>query len=374
MDSREDSFKNDRYIRTISGRKFHLFGNESSEIDIKDIAISLSNICRFTGHVTRAYSVAEHSLLVLKLVRILQGHDSAEILLSALLHDAPEAYLADVSSPFKGALVNYHALEERTWQRIADKHGLSRKMDPVIKEADRIALFMESLILQPHSKQETWPEWEKYGVRAEEFLMRFDIPRFKPAEAQRIFLLEVNFLRRGLLQENWDACQSQQTVSGGVLENGPIFIEYVNSLNRKIAMPENRPPQVSAQQERNPGSHTNSKNGTPLISTHHTIVRQTHGLPTNAAARKDIPVVTGFADYFPDAIAAVAELSRAGNEQHNPGTPLHWDRSKSGDEADALGRHLLQRGTIDADGQRHSAKVAWRAMALLQKEIEAELK
>ena len=94
-------------------------------------------------------------------------------------------------------------------------------------------------------------------------------------------------------------------------------------------------------------------------------------LPTDAATRKGIPIATGFIDYFPEAIAAVAELSRKGNDQHNPGKPLHWDRSKSQDESDALMRHFLERGTIDSDGVRHSAKVAWRAMALLQKEIEA---
>jgi hypothetical protein len=95
-------------------------------------------------------------------------------------------------------------------------------------------------------------------------------------------------------------------------------------------------------------------------------------LPTEATARKAIPIATGFVDYFPDAMAEVAELSRVGNEQHNPGKPLHWDRSKSGDESDALMRHFVQRGTRDTDGIRHTAKVAWRAMALLQKEIEAE--
>lgn len=94
-------------------------------------------------------------------------------------------------------------------------------------------------------------------------------------------------------------------------------------------------------------------------------------LPTDAKARKAVPIATGCIDYFPDALAAVAELSRIGNDQHNPGKPLHWDRSKSGDEADALMRHFVERGTIDSDGVRHSAKVAWRALALLQKEIEA---
>lgn len=93
-------------------------------------------------------------------------------------------------------------------------------------------------------------------------------------------------------------------------------------------------------------------------------------LPTDAKARKAIPIATGVLDYFPKALAAVAECSRVGNEQHNPGQPLHWDRSKSGDESDALIRHFMERGTVDSDGVRHSAKVAWRALALLEKELE----
>lgn len=93
-------------------------------------------------------------------------------------------------------------------------------------------------------------------------------------------------------------------------------------------------------------------------------------LPVDAAARKAVPLYSGVLKYFPDALAAVAELSRVGNEQHNPGKPLHWDRSKSGDELDALTRHLLEAGTFDTDGIRHSTKAAWRALANLQKELE----
>jgi dATP/dGTP diphosphohydrolase len=89
-------------------------------------------------------------------------------------------------------------------------------------------------------------------------------------------------------------------------------------------------------------------------------------------ARKALPIATGVLDYFPDALLAVAEVSRVGNEQHHPGEPLHWDKSKSTDEADALMRHLLDRGTTDTDGLRHSAKVAWRALALLQRELDKE--
>lgn len=88
------------------------------------------------------------------------------------------------------------------------------------------------------------------------------------------------------------------------------------------------------------------------------------------AARKDQPVASGVLAYFPDAIRAVALCSKVGNEQHNPGTPMHWDRAKSGDEADALMRHFMERGTVDTDGILHSTKVAWRALAMLQKELE----
>jgi hypothetical protein len=92
----------------------------------------------------------------------------------------------------------------------------------------------------------------------------------------------------------------------------------------------------------------------------------------DAEWRKQRPVATGVLDYFPDALLEVAFTSFMGNKQHNPGEPLHWSRGKSTDHADALLRHLKDRGTIDTDGVRHSAKIAWRALALLQEEIEDE--
>lgn len=93
-------------------------------------------------------------------------------------------------------------------------------------------------------------------------------------------------------------------------------------------------------------------------------------LPIEAGARKAYPIASGVLDYFPDAIAAIAHVSWTGNEQHNPGQPLHWARGKSADEADTMLRHFLERGTIDRDGIRHTAKMAWRALAMLQKELE----
>lgn len=92
----------------------------------------------------------------------------------------------------------------------------------------------------------------------------------------------------------------------------------------------------------------------------------------SAQERKERPVYTGVMKYFPDALLEVALLSKVGNDQHNPGQPLHWAKEKSTDELDALMRHAMEAGTRDTDGMRHSAKVAWRALANLQREIEAE--
>lgn len=91
------------------------------------------------------------------------------------------------------------------------------------------------------------------------------------------------------------------------------------------------------------------------------------------ALRKGCPIYSGVIAYFPDALKEVAKVSKAGNEQHHPGEPLHWDKSKSTDDADALMRHLTDHaaGIIeDTDGQLHVAKVAWRALALLQRTLE----
>tara|TARA_R110002167_G_scaffold17065_5_gene65829 strand:- start:2055 stop:2489 length:435 start_codon:yes stop_codon:yes gene_type:complete len=87
-------------------------------------------------------------------------------------------------------------------------------------------------------------------------------------------------------------------------------------------------------------------------------------LPVDAQARKNIPVYSGFFAYFPRAIAAVAQLSLVGGIQHGQTREtLHWDRPLSGDELDAMMRHM-----IDGDWEQ----VAWRAMAHLEKQLEKE--
>src|SRR3546814_19968180 len=85
-------------------------------------------------------------------------------------------------------------------------------------------------------------------------------------------------------------------------------------------------------------------------------------IPEDSDARKEYPVYSGFLQYFPAAIAAIAHHSYKGNQKHNPGQPLHHDRAKSGDEPDALTRPLMEDDLVG---------MAWRAMSMLQKHLEA---
>ena len=106
----------------------------------------------------------------------------------------------------------------------------------------------------------------------------------------------------------------------------------------------------------------NKKDGLAILkATEKAFHTKSSAFGDDAQERKDCPVYSGFIKYFPLAIAEVARLSKEGNDQHNPGKPLHWDRSKSGDEKDAMMRHIIDEDWVH---------VAWRAMANLQKELE----
>lgn len=98
-------------------------------------------------------------------------------------------------------------------------------------------------------------------------------------------------------------------------------------------------------------------------------------LPTDNAARKALPIWTYMMEYFPDALLAEVGVAVAGNDQHNPGQPLHWAREKSKDQMNTALRHMWDhsRGTTkDVDGQYHLAKAIWRLKAELQLTIEKE--
>lgn len=94
---------------------------------------------------------------------------------------------------------------------------------------------------------------------------------------------------------------------------------------------------------------------------------------TKADERKATPVYSGCISYFPDALKEIAKCSYEGQKQHNPDKPLGWDRSKSGDELDAMMRHLMDYASgveFDECGTRHIVKCGWRMLAYIQKEVE----
>ena len=98
--------------------------------------------------------------------------------------------------------------------------------------------------------------------------------------------------------------------------------------------------------------------------------------PTDKAAdRKATPVYSGCVAYFPLALKEISKASAEGNKQHHDDKPLHWDRSKSGDELDAMMRHLLDHASgelFDDCGTRHIVKCGWRILAFIQKTMENE--
>ena len=96
---------------------------------------------------------------------------------------------------------------------------------------------------------------------------------------------------------------------------------------------------------------------------------------TKAEDRKATPVFSGVLKYFPNALKEVSKCSKAGNDQHHPDKPLHWDMNKSTDEYDALTRHLIDHtiNPIDDDGMLHLTKVAWRALAGLERYLTNKL-
>lgn len=126
----------DSSITTVSGRFYDLLLPQDYDYDIEEIAHALSNLCRYTGHVNRFYSVAEHSVLVSRIVPV-------DFALCGLLHDASEAFLGDVSSPLKKLLPDYKRIEENVEKSIARYFGIPFPFPKEIHEADKRMYWQE---------------------------------------------------------------------------------------------------------------------------------------------------------------------------------------------------------------------------------------
>lgn len=163
----------ERGILAHSGGNFFLLEPEKSTFAIRDIALALSNICRFTGHTKRFYSVAEHSVWCSHIV-------PDKYALDALMHDATEAFVGDVAKPLKDLLPDYAAIEERAERAIFDRFGVTWPVPDPVKAADMAMLAAEKV--QALDDLGIWPMLS--GIEPAEILLQF----WTPDKARRMFL------------------------------------------------------------------------------------------------------------------------------------------------------------------------------------------
>jgi hypothetical protein len=141
------------WSQTYTGAAFDYDNLDKHYYDVEDFAHALSLLCRYNGHCTRFYSVAEH------LVRCSFAAPD-EFKFEALMHDASEAYLSDMPRPLKNLMPEYRALEKKVEQAICNQFNLPFPMSPEVKEVDnRMLLLEKELIMSPPSFK-----WETYGV------------------------------------------------------------------------------------------------------------------------------------------------------------------------------------------------------------------
>lgn len=132
--------RNGAWIQTFTGKQFWPMDPKPDEVDIQDIAHSLSMLCRFNGHCNRFYSVAEHAVHVSHVVGPKQAR-------WGLLHDAAEAYLSDIPQPVKRELTLFCEYEERLLVVIAERFNLTVDLPPEVKQADMLLLATEKAVL-----------------------------------------------------------------------------------------------------------------------------------------------------------------------------------------------------------------------------------
>jgi len=159
------------WMGTFTGQQFWPLDPYPSEIDIKDIAHSLSMQCRFNGHCRSFYSVAQHSVLVSEQV-------SEKNALWALLHDATEAYVADVPRPLKPFLTNYQEIEKGVMRAICDRYDLDYEMPDEVHVADSALLADEARCLMANTDKWYLPV-PGFGI---------DISPLEPLAAEQMFL------------------------------------------------------------------------------------------------------------------------------------------------------------------------------------------
>jgi len=184
------------WMQTYSCKRFDPICPRAEDIDIRDIAHALSQICRFGGHCREFYSVAQHCVHVAEIVAAYDKAPSDDLRAWALLHDAAEAYVGDIVRPIKSQLYFYDpnnlglgflngyrhvsGIEERILFYVAMHFGLSLSMPAAVKKADDVMLATEAAYF--------WPEQVGDWCLTEEAHTTLMIIPAAPKDAERMFL------------------------------------------------------------------------------------------------------------------------------------------------------------------------------------------
>lgn len=172
------------WFLSCKGKKIHPFDLHPEDVDIEEIAHSLSRQCRFQGHTRSFYSVAQHSVLV-------SSNLPYDYRLIGLLHDATEAYCGDLIRPIKWNMPLYQRMEKDMWWAIATALNLSYEIPEIVKEIDNRALFTERRDLFPPGVYDR--EWNGQHGEFEPF--QSTIIPLAPEQAEFVFLQRYNHLR-----------------------------------------------------------------------------------------------------------------------------------------------------------------------------------
>lgn len=164
------------WMQLYSGKRYHPMDPRAEDIDPADIAHALSMLCRYGGHITRFYSVAEHCVLMSLAV-------PQEDALAALLHDATEAYVVDVPRPVKRYIPDYKAIENAVWAVIAERFGLAEELPASVHDADNRILRNESSVLMPDN-----------GWSSDREFLPVTITGWAPEQAERAYLARLQEL------------------------------------------------------------------------------------------------------------------------------------------------------------------------------------
>lgn len=177
----DDFVTTNDWIQTASGSQLHPIDPHVDEIKLEDIAHHLTNICRFTGATKRHYSVAQHSIYVYKLVK--RAYDDLyrtwptplpesayfQGLLGALLHDAPEYGLNDLSRPLKyqPELEGYREVEASFHKVVAWAFGIEPEYlaSPLVSRMDKAMLYAERVALMPKPPHKWHWDGEDMGIK-----------------------------------------------------------------------------------------------------------------------------------------------------------------------------------------------------------------